>query len=85
VPQNLSRGSDIYCKALDLALGMNKANLYHYCSSKEDPFYRVYLDYLGNHLNSITEEAEQLPDPRDRIAFVLRKLILLNATDKACR
>lgn len=101
MPQNLSRRSDIYCKALDLfiqkgyngasismiakALGMSKANLYHYCSSKEDLFYKVHLDYLEKHFIPIIEEAEQLPDPRDRIAFVLRKLTLLNATDKACR
>jgi AcrR family transcriptional regulator len=101
VPQNLSRRSDIYCKALDLfiqkgyngasismiakALGMSKANLYHYCSSKEDLFYKVHLDYLEKHFIPIIEEGEQLPDPRDRIAFVLRKLTLLNATDKACR
>ena len=99
--KGLDRRSDIYCKALDLfiqkgyngtsismiakALGMSKANLYHYCSSKEDLFYKVHLDYLEKHLIPIIEEAEQLPDPRDRIAFVLRRLTLLNATDKACR
>jgi AcrR family transcriptional regulator len=66
-------------------LGMSKANLYHYCSSKEDLFYKVHLDYLEKHIIPIIEEAERLPDPKDRIAFVLRKLTLLNATDKACR
>ena len=101
MPQNLDRRSDIYCKALDLfiqkgyngtsismiakALGMSKANLYHYCSSKEDLFYKVHLDYLEKHLIPFIEEAERLPDPRDRIAFVLRQLTLLNATDKATR
>ena len=101
MPQNLKRRSDIYCKALDLfiqkgysgtsismiakALGMSKANLYHYCSSKEDLFYKVHLDYLEKHLIPIIEQAEQLPDPRDRIALFLRQLTLLNATDKACR
>ena len=101
MPQNLSRRSDIYCKALDLfiqkgyngtsismiakALGMSKANLYHYCSSKEDLFYKVHLDYLEKHFIPIIEKAEQLPDPKDRIVFVLRKLTLLNATDKAGR
>jgi TetR/AcrR family transcriptional regulator len=67
------------------ALGMSKANLYHYCSSKEDLFYEVHLDYLEKHLIPIIEQAEQLPDPRDRIALFLRQLTLLNATDKACR
>jgi TetR/AcrR family transcriptional regulator len=101
MPQNLGRRPDIYCKALDLfiqkgyngasismiakALGMSTANLYHYCSSKEDLFYKVHLDYLEKHFIPIIEEAEQVPDPRDRVAFVLRKLTLLNATDKACR
>lgn len=101
MPQTLDRRSDIYCKALDLfiqkgyhgasismiakALGMSKANLYHYCSSKEDLFYKVHLAYLEKHFIPIIEEAERLPDPRDRIAFALRKLTLLNATDKATR
>lgn len=101
MPQKLNRWSDIYCKALDLfiqkgyngasismiaeALGMSKANLYHYCSSKEDLFYKVHLEYLEKHFIPIIEEAERLPDPKDRIAFALRKLTLLNATDKATR
>jgi len=101
MPKNFDRRSDIYCKALDLfiqkgyngasismiakAIGMSKANLYHYCSSKEDLFYKVHLDYLEKHFIPILEEAERLPDPRDRIAFALRKLTLLNATDKVTR
>jgi AcrR family transcriptional regulator len=99
--QNLDRRSMVYSKALDLfiqrgysgtsismiakALGMSKANLYHYCTSKEDLFYRVHLDHLGKRLIPFIEEAEQVPDPKERIAFVLRHLTLLNATDKACR
>jgi AcrR family transcriptional regulator len=99
--QNSDRRSEIYSVALDLfiqkgysgtsismiakALGMSKANLYHYCSSKEDLFYKIHLDYLKKHLIPIVEEAEQLSDPRDRIAFALKRLTLLNATDKACR
>jgi len=97
----LDRRSDVYCKALDLfiqngyngtsismiakALGMSKANLYHYFSSKEDLFYKLYLDYLGKHFIPIIEEAEQVPDSKERIAYVLRKLTLLNTTDKAPR
>jgi TetR/AcrR family transcriptional regulator len=99
--RKLDRESEIYRKALDLlikkgyhgtsismiakASGMSKANLYHYSSSKEDLFYKVHLDYLEKHLIPIIEGAEQFSDPRDRIAFVLRRLTLLNATDKACR
>jgi AcrR family transcriptional regulator len=99
--QNLDRRSVVYSKALDLfiqkgysgtsvsmiakALGMSKANLYHYCSSKEDLFFRVHLDHLEKHLIPFIEEAERVPDPKDRLVFVLRRLTLLNATDRACR
>jgi AcrR family transcriptional regulator len=64
---------------------MSKANIYHYCSSKEDLFYKIHLDYLKKHLIPIIEQAEQKSDARDRIAFILRQLSILNATDKAGR
>jgi AcrR family transcriptional regulator len=99
--QNLNRRAKIYPMGLDLfiqkgysgtsismiakALGMSKANLYHYCSSKEDFFYKVHLDYLEKHFIPIIEEAEKVSDPRDRIALFLKQLTLLNANDKACR
>jgi AcrR family transcriptional regulator len=67
------------------ALRMSKANIYHYCSSKEDLFYKIHLDYLKKHLIPIIEQAEQKSDPRDRVAFILRQLTILNATDKAGR
>jgi TetR/AcrR family transcriptional regulator len=67
------------------ALGMSKANLYHYCSSKEDLFFKIHLDYLEKHIIPVIKEAEALADPKDRIAFVFRKLTLVNATDKASR
>jgi len=98
--KQLDRKSEIYSKALDLfiqkgyrgtsismiskTLGMSKANLYNYCYSKEDLFYQVHLDYLNKHVIPIILEAEQRPDPKDRIVFFLRQLTLLNATDKAC-
>ena len=98
---NLDRQSEIYRKALDLftqkgyngtsmsmiakALGMTKANLYHYCSSKETLFYKIHFDYVKKHLIPIIEEAEHLPDPIDRIAFILKRLTILNTTDKATR
>jgi hypothetical protein len=40
---------------------------------------------LQRHLVPFVEEAESLPDPKDRIACVLRQLSLLNATDKSTR
>ena len=97
----LDRRAEIYRRVLELfiqkgysgtsismiakALGMSKANLYHYCSSKEDLFYKIHLDYLAKHLTPVIEEAERISDHRDRIAFVLKRLTLLNATDRACR
>jgi AcrR family transcriptional regulator len=97
----MERRSEIYCKALDVfiqkgysgasihmiaqSLGMSKANLYHYCSSKEDLFYKVHLNYLEKHLIPIIVEAEQVADPTDRIIFVLKRLTILTATDKATR
>jgi len=99
--KDLDPRSNMYCKVLDLfiqkgyngtsistiakALGMSKSNLYHYCSSKEDLFYKVHLDYLNKHFIPIIEEAEQISEPRDRIALVLKRLTLLNTTDKACK
>jgi len=101
MPREGRRRPDIYAKALDLfaqngysgtsismiakALGTSKANLYHYCSSKEDLFYKVHQYFSETRLIPIVEEAEQLPDPRDRIALLLRRLTTLNATDKATR
>lgn len=101
MPRNLERQSEIYSKALDLfirkgysgtsismiakALRMSKANLYHYCLTKEDLFYKIHLDYLQKHFIPIIEQAEKMSDPRDRIAFLLRQLTLLNATNKASR
>jgi TetR/AcrR family transcriptional regulator len=99
--ENLERRSEIYRKALDLfiqkgysgtsismiakASGMSKANLYHYCSGKEDLFFKIHLDYLEKHIIPVINEAEGLADPRDRIACVLRKLTLVHAMDKASR
>ena len=101
MPNNTNKRTDIYSKSLNLfikkgyngtsismiakALGTSKANVYHYCSGKEDLFYKVYLDYMGKNFIPIIEQAEQLPDPQERIVYVLRKLTLLNTTDKAPR
>lgn len=97
--RTLDRQSEIYRKTLDLlvqkgyastsmsmiadALGMSKANLYHYCSSKEDLLYRIHLDHLTKHYVPFLEEAEHLADPKDRMALFLRKLTLLHTSTKA--
>ncbi len=99
--QNLERTSEIYSKALDLflkngydatsmsmiaeALGMSKANLYYYCSSKENLLYQIHLDFLHKRFIPILEEAEKVPDPASRVSFFLRKFTLLNTSSRANR
>jgi len=99
--QNLERTSEIYSKALDLflkngydatsmsmiaeALGMSKANLYYYCSSKENLLYQIHLDFLRKRFIPILEEAEKAPDPASRVSFFLRKFTLLNTSSRANR
>jgi len=99
--QPSKRRSEIYKKALDLfikrgfdatsmsmiadALKMSKANLYYYCSSKENLLYQMHLDNLEKHFIPILDEAERLPDPKDRIAHFLRQLTLLNTQSQANR
>ncbi len=67
------------------ALNMSKASLYHYCCGKEDLFFRLHLDYLEKNIIPLIGRAEALSDPKDRIAFLLKQLTLINATDKASR
>lgn len=99
--QGFERKSEIYNKALDLfvkngydatsmsmiaeTLGMSKANLYYYCSSKENLLYQIHLDFLHNKFIPILDEAEGLPDPAGRVAFFLRKFALLNTSSRANR
>jgi AcrR family transcriptional regulator len=98
---NFERISEIYTKALDLfskngvdatsmsmvaeTLGMSKANLYYYCSSKENLLYQVHMDFLKKRFIPILEEAEKLPDPVNRIAFFLREFTLLNTSSRVNR
>jgi AcrR family transcriptional regulator len=99
--QNFERKSEIYNKALDLfvkngydatsmsmiaeTLGMSKANLYYYCSSKENLLYQIHLDFLNNHFIPILDEAERLADPASRVVLFLRKFTLLNTSSRANR
>ena len=99
--QNSGRKSQIYDKALDLflkngydatsmsmisdALGMSKANLYYYCSSKENLLYEIHLEFLHNHFIPILDEAEKLSDPASRIAHFLRQFTILNTSSRANR
>src|SRR5512135_2144671 len=99
--QNFERKSEIYGKALDLfvkngydatsmsmiaeTLGMSKANLYYYCSSKENLLYQIHLDFLRSKFIPILDEAEGMSDPAGRIALFLRKFALLNTSSRANR
>jgi AcrR family transcriptional regulator len=99
--QNFERKSEIYSKALDLfvkhgydatsmsmiaeTLGMSKANLYYYCSSKENLLYQIHLDFLSNQFLPILDEAEKLGDPASRVALFLRRFALLNTSSRANR
>src|SRR4030067_2798601 len=92
-PKNVDRRLEIYKKALDLfarngydhtsmsmiaeTLGMSKANLYYYCSSKEELLFQTHLDFLQRHFIPILDEAERLADPASRVALFLRKFTLL--------
>ena len=100
-PAGYDRKFEIYQKALDLflkkgydatpmsmiakVLGMSKANLYYYFSSKEDLLYQIHLDDLKRRLIPIIEEAERLPDPEDRIVLFLRKFTLMCTSSPASR
>lgn len=99
--EKLIKNSEIYMKALDLfvkngydatsmseiadTLGMSKANLYYYCSSKENLLYQIHLDFLNNRFIPILERAEKLKDPAERIAYFLREFTLLNTSSRANR
>ena len=100
-PRHLHRKLEIYQKALDLfsrngydatsmsmvadVLGMSKANLYYYCSSKENLLYQIHLDDLQRNFIPILDEAERLPDPKDRLAFFLRNVALMCTSSRAPR
>jgi len=100
-PAAYDRKSEIYQKALDLfakdgydatsmsviaeTLGMSKANLYYYCSSKENLLYQIHLNFLQKHIIPILDEMEKLPDPADRVVLFLRRCTLLNTSNRANR
>lgn len=99
--RNFDRHSEIYKKALDLfvkkgydatpmsmiakVLGMSKANLYYYCSSKENLLYRIHLDDLQKRFIPILDEAEKLSDPKERLILFLRKFTLMCTSSPASR
>lgn len=99
--RNFDQKLKIYKKALDLfakngyesttmsmiaeTLGMSKANLYYYCSSKEELLFQTQMDFLQRHFIPILDEVDTLRDPADRIVLFLRKFTLLNTSSRANR
>jgi len=99
--RSYDRQSEIYQKALDLfvkkgydatpmsmiakVLGMSKANLYYYFSSKEDLLYQIHLDDLKRRFIPILDEAERLADPKERLTLFLRKFTIMCTSSPASR
>lgn len=99
--QKLYRRSEIYQKALDLfvkkgydatpmsmiskVLGMSQANLYYYCSSKENLLYQIHIDDLRKRFIPILDEVEKLFDPKERLILFLRKFTLMCTSSPASR
>jgi TetR/AcrR family transcriptional regulator, cholesterol catabolism regulator len=97
--KNLNRKSEIYRKTLDLFVkngydatpmsmiadtaSLSKANLYYYCSSKENLLYKIHLDFLQRYFDPILAAAETMRDPKERLEFVLRKFTLMCTSSQA--
>jgi AcrR family transcriptional regulator len=68
------------------ALGVSKAGLYHYFSSKEDLLFFIHDWHLKNNLIPMLDAAERIPDPEERIAFFINSYTKkLMAADAATR
>jgi AcrR family transcriptional regulator len=99
--QGSDRLSEIYQKALDLFLtngydststsmiakasGVSQGNLFHYCHSKEILLYQIHLGDLQKRFIPILDEAEPLPDPKDRIVCFLQNFTLMCTSSPASR
>lgn len=95
------RSEDIFEKALELflkegydntpmsrvakALGMSKAGLYYYCSSKEKLLYLIHKNHLEKHLIPIIDEAEKIRDPKERLIFFLHRYSKIFSGSPAAR
>jgi TetR/AcrR family transcriptional regulator, cholesterol catabolism regulator len=54
------------------AVGLTKAGLYHYFKSKEELLFLIHERHLQRLFIPILEEAETIPDPRERIAYFIK-------------
>ena len=89
----------IYVKALELfvangydqtalsqiakELGLTKAGLYHYFSSKEDLLFFVHKRHMDRIFIPILEAAQKIPDPEERIVYFIRNYTLKAMTRDA--
>ena len=89
----------IYVKALELfvangydqtalsqiakELGLTKAGLYHYFSSKEDLLFFVHERHMKRVFIPILEAAEKISDPEERIEFFIKNYTLKAMTRDA--
>ena len=66
-------------------LGLTKAGLYHYFSSKEDLLFFVHERHMKRVFIPILEAAEKIPDPEERIVFFIKNYTLKAMTRDASR
>jgi TetR/AcrR family transcriptional regulator, cholesterol catabolism regulator len=85
----MDKRQEIYEKALELfishgydqtplsmiakALGITKAGLYHYFSSKEELLFFIHQQNMKKDLIPIIESAEKIADPKERITYIIKK------------
>lgn len=95
------RSEDIFEKALGLfleegydntpmskiakALGMSKAGLYYYCSSKEKLLFLIHKDHLEKQLLPLIDESEKIVEPRERLIFFLHRYSKIFSKSPAAR
>lgn len=54
------------------AVGITKAGLYHYFKSKEELLFVIHEQDLKKNLIPILEHAEEIADPKERIAWFIK-------------
>ena len=85
----MDRREEIYEKAMELfiaegydqtplskiakALGLAKAGLYHYFTSKEELLFFIHERNLKRDLIPIMEAAEKMQDPEERLSYLMRE------------
>jgi AcrR family transcriptional regulator len=85
----LDRREEIYEKAMELfvaegydqtplskiakSLGLVKAGLYHYFTSKEELLFFIHERNLKRDLIPLIEAAEQITDPAERLSYLIRE------------